>query len=173
MQNLLKNWKNNIEDISSIEFLKEKSLFFKDPLKEGYSEERLENFLDFFLLKHSDKLSLPETYKTILTTSLHSIFEYKKNFFNKYYLQDLKTSKKYFFTEKTLLPNDVFSGRLLSFQDQYFLLPGVLHFPKEIKPYVKKSRISTLEWEFILDKFQFYKHLPFKKFLESFYPWVI
>lgn len=173
MHNLLKNWKNNIEDISSIEFLKEKSLFFKDPLKEGYSEERLDNFLDFFLLKYKDQLSFPETYKTVLSSCNHSIFEYSKNFFNKYYLKDLKTSKKYFFTDTTLFNGDVFSGRLITFQEEYFLLPGVLHFPKEVKSYVKKSRISTLEWEFILDKFQFYKHLSFKQFLQSFYPWVV
>ncbi len=174
MEQFLNQWKNYSEDIPREVFLKERELFFKHTLKEDYKEERLDNFLDWILIKYMKNFSLPVTVQESLKKSKHSLFEYKKKFLSKKNLTDLVTQEKYILSppHPLLMQGDVFSGRLVEFNQEYFILPGILSFPKEIKPFLYKTRLSTLEWEHLLDKSKHYQHLSFKEFLSKFYPWV-
>lgn len=123
----------------------------------------------------NDKVS-----KALLNVN-HSLFEFiKVNRRSNIIIRDLISRDKYEIqnnlSEVTLMDNDIFTGRLIYFDDNYYLLKGLCFFPievrsilvKECKKYKKSKDLKEktdflLKLEFLKTKYIRYGHLDSKK----------
>jgi len=97
-----------------------------------------------------------------LTEANHSLFEFMKfNFRKQMVLKDYIHDRKIVLSKDqpkmSLLPDDIFVGRVLQYKNEYYLLNGICVVPKEVKSILKKQakkvrrlRDPQKELEFLL-----------------------
>lgn len=127
---------------------------------------------------------LEDDLKAALRSVKHSLFEYTgKNMRRQHVLYDLlhevkvPLSKDY--DHPTIMKNDVFLGRTVTYEGQNFLLPGICFLPSEVKSILKKQarkvRRSELpgqdveflrQVEFLKTKWRRYGHLDAAKIFD-------
>ncbi len=128
-----------------------------DDSKDEY-ESRMQSFNEWFLFDYipdtesgpfiidylKKSKDLDEEIRTSLTNVHYSLFEYgKKSFSKKIVLKDIVKDEKHILEPENfsvaLLPSEIFAGRVVSFKNESYLLPGIRFIPKEVKPLIIKK----------------------------------
>jgi hypothetical protein len=124
----------------------------------NYQLDSNQSVLESFLASNSFSDEFVEALKSVR----FSVFEYKgKNFRKCDTVRDLLTNKKIVLSKNqpilALLPGEYFSGRVLNFDGEHFLLKGVSSYPKEVNSIIKKqanniknNKVDLTEEEFLL-----------------------
>lgn len=119
--------------------------------------------------------------KYSLSNPVYSLFESKGNgITGGKVLRDFIHSKTYTFKKDTILPaimkKDLFTGRILNYEGEPYLLSGICFLPKRIKPLIKdecakiagykdpvQERSFLLRTEYLKTKWNRYGHLDARK----------
>jgi hypothetical protein len=149
----------NDESVST--FVEAKNLYFEKAgvvnEDEDEYEPRMNSFNDWFLLQYLppnrtepliiDYLNQQEESDEIKQAFLnvnHAIFEYVgTNFRKQLVFKDLLHDKKVTFDKDYALPSivkdDIFTGRVVNFNEKNYILKGLCLLPKEVKSILKKE----------------------------------
>lgn len=136
-------------------------------------ESRMSAFNDWYLLQYVSETGCPiwnyvseneidESVSKALRTIKHSIYEYVgKNLRKQHVLKDIVHNRKIVLSKRAVIPsllkNDLFIGRVLETEGEYFTLSGLCLLPADVKGILKKQgkQVRTLndqkkEMEFLL-----------------------
>lgn len=119
-------------------------------------ESRMNSFNDWYIFQYRQKdgskvieeyirnNQLDEEISQALLNVNHSLFEYKRTSFRKQVvLQDILHDKKVVLKKDhpliSLMEGDIFTGRVINYKGEYFLLKGVCTLPQGVKSILKKQ----------------------------------
>ncbi|MFZ4713913.1 MAG: hypothetical protein ACOYL6_09390 [Bacteriovoracaceae bacterium] len=120
-------------------------------------ESRMNAFNDWYLFQYLSKRKTKTVVKDFLEKSQiedniaksllsvnHSLFEFKKiNFFKKVVLEDVLHGTNVILPKDGLtigiVKGDMFTGRLLTYNNQHYLLKGVCIYPESVKNILRKE----------------------------------
>jgi hypothetical protein len=120
-------------------------------------ESRMNAFNDWYLFQYLSKRKTKTVVKDFLEKNQvedsiaksllsvnHSLFEFKKiNFFKKLVLEDVLHGQNIILPKDGLtigiVKGDMFTGRLLTFEGQHYLLKGVCIYPESVKSILRKE----------------------------------
>ncbi len=118
-------------------------------------ESRMSAFNDWYLLQFVSEDGCPiwnyvsdynveEKVSKALRTIKHSIYEYQGRTFRKQHiLKDIVHNRKIVLSKRAVIPslikNDLFIGRVIETEGEYFTLSGLCLLPGEIKSILKKE----------------------------------
>ncbi len=120
-------------------------------------ESRMNAFNDWYLFQYLSKRKTKTVVKDFLEKNQiedkvaksllsvnHSLFEFKKiNFFKRIVLEDVLHGKTITLPKDGLtigiVKGDMFTGRLLNFESNYYLLKGVCIYPESVKNILRKE----------------------------------
>ena len=120
-------------------------------------ESRMNAFNDWYLFQYLskrktktvvkdflEKNQIEDTVAKSLLSVNHSLFEFKKiNFFKRIVLEDVLHGKTITLPKDGLtigiVKGDMFTGRLLNFDNNYYLLKGVCIYPESVKSILRKE----------------------------------
>lgn len=120
-------------------------------------ESRMNSFNDWYLFQYLskrktktvikdylEKVQVDDEIAKALLTLNHSLFEFSKiNIFKKIVIEDVLHGKKIILPKDGLtigiVKGDMFTGRLLNYKNQYYLLKGVCIYPESVKNILRKE----------------------------------
>jgi hypothetical protein len=142
--------------------------------EDGDYEERMSSFNFWYLtdFRHPtwptpplemylEDVELDDDLKTALRSVRHSLYEYTGRNMRRQHvlydiLYDIKVPLSKDYDHPTIVKNDVFLGRTVTYEGQSFLLPGICFMPGEVKSILKrqskkvrKSELPGQEAEFL------------------------
>lgn len=120
-------------------------------------ESRMNSFNDWYLFQYLskrktktvikdylEKVSVEDDIAKSLLTLNHSLFEFSKvNIFKKIVIEDVLHGRKIILPKDGLtigiVKGDMFTGRLINYNGQFYLLKGVCIYPESVKNILRKE----------------------------------
>jgi len=126
-----------------------------DEDKEDF-ESRMNSFNDWYIFQHRQKdgskviedyirnNDIEEELSQALLNVNHSLFEFSKSTFRKQILlKDILHDEKIILKKDhpviSLVEGDVFTGRVIKYKGEFYLLRGICNLPQAVKPILKKQ----------------------------------
>ena len=139
-------------------------------------EPRMNSFNDWYVFQHRQKDGSKEIEEYILNNILdeelsqaflnvnHSLFEFNRSSFRKQIvLKDILHDEKIVLKKDhptiSLMEGDVFTGRVIKYRSEYYLLKGVCILPQGVKSILKKQSKKVRKLNSFEDELNFLLHL--------------
>lgn len=139
-------------------------------------ESRMNSFNDWYIFQYRQKdgskvieeyirnNQLDEEISQSLLNVNHSLFEFTKTSFRKQIvLKDILHDEKIVLKKDhptiSLMEGDVFTGRVIKYKGEYYLLKGVCTLPQGVKPILKKQSKKVRKMNSFEEELKFLLHL--------------
>jgi hypothetical protein len=166
------------EFFSELKEAKEKYFVLTGKLDEDKDEfeSRMNSFNDWYIFQYRQKdgskvieeyirnNQLDEELSQSLLNVNHSLFEFNKTSFRKQIiLKDILHDEKIILKKDhpiiSLMEGDIFTGRVIKYKSEYYLLRGVCTLPQGVKSILKKQSKKVRKLNSFQDELSFLLHL--------------
>jgi hypothetical protein len=126
-------------------------------------ESRMNSFNDWYIFQYRQN-QLDEEISQALLNVNHSLFEFTTSTFgNKIVLKDILHDEKIVLKKDhptiSLMEGDVFTGRVIKYKGEYFLLRGVCTLPQGVKSILKKQSKKVRKLNSFEEELNYLLHL--------------